>query len=55
MEKRGECLTIFDINHEKAQTLAQITLQLTDKKDNSNNTVNLVDWISNGIKAENDQ
>jgi hypothetical protein len=55
MKERGEHLGIFDINHEKAPTLAQITLQLTEVKDHSSNNMNIVDWISNGIKAENYQ
>jgi hypothetical protein len=55
MEERGEKLGIFDINHEKAPTLAQITLQLTDNKEISNNSANVVDWIADGIKAQNDQ
>lgn len=55
MEERGERLSIFDINHKKAPTLAQITLQLTDTKGNSSNSANIVDWISDGIKAQNDQ
>jgi hypothetical protein len=55
MEERGESLRIFDINHEKAPTLAQITLQLTDDKEISNNSANVVDWIADGIKAQSDQ
>lgn len=57
MDERGEHLEIFDVNHEKAPTLAQITLQLTEMKDNSNNNnnVNIVNWIADGLKAENDQ
>src|SRR5437016_3055211 len=56
MEKRGEALRIFDVKHQKAATMAQITLQLTDTSDNSNNHErNMVNWISDGIKAENDQ
>ena len=56
MEERGEHLTIFDLNHEKAPTLAQITLQLTEKKDNNpDDTSKTVDWIAAGIKAQNDQ
>ena len=54
-EERGESLTIFDLNHEKAPTLAQITLQLTNIGDNSQDTVTIVDWISDGIKVQNDQ
>jgi hypothetical protein len=56
MEKRGEHLRIFDIKHKKAPTLAEITLTLTtNTKDNSNSPVNIVDWIADGIKAQNDQ
>jgi len=55
MEERGKHLTIFDLNHEKAPTLAQITLQLTENQDNLNDTSNMVDWIADGIKAQNDQ
>ena len=57
MEKRGEHLKIFDLNHKKTPTLAQITLKLTEVKEDSINNTNLsiVDWIANGIKAENDQ
>ena len=38
MEERGERLAIFDINHKKAPTLAEITLKLTDGVRTSNNT-----------------
>jgi hypothetical protein len=55
IEKRGEHLRIFDIKHKKAPTLVEITLTLTNTKDHSNNTVNIVDWIADGIKAQNDQ
>jgi hypothetical protein len=55
MKERGERLRIFDINHEKAPTLAQITLQLCDHKDGFHGRAEVVDWIANGIKAENDQ
>jgi hypothetical protein len=55
MEERGDHLKIFDINHKKAPTLAQITLQLTDIEDNPSDSVKIVDWIADGIKAENDQ
>jgi hypothetical protein len=55
MEKRGDHLMIFDVNHEKAPTFAQITLQLTEMKDHSGNSVNIVDWIADGIKAQNNQ
>ena len=55
MEERGQHLNIFDINHKKPPTLAQITLQLTDLKDNPSEYVKIVDWIADGIKAQNDQ
>jgi hypothetical protein len=55
MEERGESLRIFDINQKKAPTLAEITLQLTDVKDDSSDVANVVDWIADGIKAESDQ
>ena len=55
MENRGECLGIFDIWNRKAPTLAQITLQMTNTKENSKVAANVVDWISDGIKAQNDQ
>jgi len=55
MEERGERLRIFDVDHEKSPTLAEITLKLTDMKDNSNENANAVHWISDGIKAQNDQ
>ena len=55
MEERGHHLKIFDINHKKPPTLAQITLRLTDIKDNPSDCVKIVDWIADGIKAENDQ
>ena len=55
MEERGEALRIFDINLELAPSLAQITLRLTDLKENSNQNVNVIHWISDGIKAQNDQ
>jgi hypothetical protein len=55
MKERGEQLKIFDINHEKAPTLAEITLQLCDDKDSSDSAADVVDWIADGIKAENDQ
>jgi hypothetical protein len=55
MEKRGEYLRIFDINHQKAPTLAQIMLFLIEKDDASNSTSTVVDWISDGIKAQNNQ
>jgi hypothetical protein len=55
MNKRGEYLGVFDIKHEKPPTLAQITLQLSVTQDDYNNSINAVDWIADGIKAENDQ
>ena len=55
MKERGEHLTIFDLNHEKAPSLSQITLQLTENQDNSIDNSNIVDWIADGIKAQNDQ
>ena len=55
MEERGKHLRIFDVNQKKAPTLAQITLELTNAKDDSNNAGNIVDWISDGIKAQKDQ
>jgi hypothetical protein len=55
MEERGERLRIFDINYEKAPTLAEVTLNLTDAQDGSNDNANVVHWISDGIKAQNDQ
>jgi hypothetical protein len=55
MEERGERLRIFDLNHENAPSLAQITLNLTDTKDNSRDNESVVHWISDGIKAQNDQ
>jgi hypothetical protein len=55
MEERGERLKIFDVNHEKAPTLAQITLRLAESKDNSNEAANIIDWVADGIKIENDQ
>ena len=55
MEDRGEALSIFDINHEKAPTLAQITLRLADENQDSSDASNVVDWVADGIKAQNDQ
>lgn len=55
MEERGEKLSIFDINHKKAPSLAQITLKLKDSQDDFNNSTNVVNWIADGIKAQNDQ
>ena len=55
MEERGNHLRIFDISHNKAPTLAQVTLQLTEVNDNSSNSAHIVHWIASGIKAQNDQ
>jgi hypothetical protein len=55
MEERGEHLRIFDINHKKAPTLAEVTLRLTDTDDDSNDSANIVSWVADGIKTENDQ
>jgi len=56
MEERGEYLSIFDLNHEKAPTLAQITLQLTENEDHRpNDKSKIVDWVAAGIKAQSDQ
>lgn len=48
-------MNIFDINHQKLPTLAEITVQLCDNKDNRSSRADIVDWIADGIKAENDQ
>jgi len=55
MEERGESLKIFEVKHRKAPSLAQITLSLTEKTENSSDAMNIVDWIADGIKTENDQ
>ena len=55
MEERGEKLRIFDINHRKAHTFAQITLSLTETNDNSNDGVHIVNWLADGIKTQNEQ
>lgn len=55
MEERGHHLTIFDIHHKKPPSLAQITLELTDMKDKPSDRAKIVDWIADGIKAQNDQ
>jgi hypothetical protein len=55
MEERGESLKIFDINHKKSPTLAQITLSLAESKDDSNEVSNIIDWIADGIITEIDQ
>ena len=55
MEERGDHLRIFDINHQKAPTLAQITLGLLEAEDSRDSISTVVDWISDGIKAQNNQ
>jgi hypothetical protein len=59
MEKRGKHLNIFDINWKKPPTLAEITLKLTEDVDDLSGYLsgysNVVNWISDGIKAQNDQ
>ena len=55
MKVRGEHLKIFDINHRKAPTLSQITLSIIESEDDSYNNSAVVNWISDGIKAQNDQ
>ena len=55
MDDRGEALRIFNINQEMAPTLAQITLWLADKNKDSIDASNVVDWVANGIKAQNYQ
>ena len=55
MVERGEKLRIFDINHRKAPTFAQITLSLTETNDYSNDGVHVVNWLADGIKTRNDQ
>lgn len=55
MEERGENLGIFDITHKKLPSLAEITLKLTDAQVDYSNGINVVDWIADGIKVENDQ
>ena len=55
MEERGERLRMFDVSEKKAQTFAEITLELTNQEENSNNPGNAIDWITDGIKTENDQ
>jgi hypothetical protein len=54
-EERGERLNIFDLNHQKLPSLAQITVRLSDDKDGSSSLCDIVQWIADGIKAENDQ
>ena len=53
-EERGERLTVFNVNHKKTPTLAQITLELTIKK-NISELNKAIDWIADEIKAEDDQ
>ena len=53
--RKGEKLRIFDINHGKAPTFAQITPSLTETNDNSNDGVHVVNWLADGIKTQNDQ
>jgi len=55
MEERGESLRIFDLNHEKAPTLSQITLRLTEENGELTGGADVVNWIADGIKAQNDQ
>jgi len=55
MKERGEKLKIFDVDHQNAPTLAEITLRLTDEDEDLNDSSNVVHWISDGIKAQNDQ
>ena len=55
MDDRGEALRIFNINQEMAPTLAQITLWLADENKDSIDASNVVDWVVNGIKAQNYQ
>ena len=54
MEERGEKLSIFDINHGKASTFAQITLNLTETNDNSNDGVHVVNWLADWIITQNE-
>ena len=54
-EERGEQLKIFDVNHQKLPTLAEIMFKLCDNKDNRSGLGNIVDWIADGIKAKNDR
>ena len=46
---------IFDISHEKTPTLAEVTLQLTEREDHSSHTVNIVNWIAEEIRVQDDQ
>jgi hypothetical protein len=55
MDERGENLNIFDVNQEKPPTLAQITLRLAEENEDSNKATNIVDWVADGIKLQNDQ
>ena len=54
-EERGERLKVFDINHQKLPTLAEITVRLCDNKENTGGLEGIIDWIADGIKAENDR
>lgn len=55
MKERGEMLKIFDVDHQNAPTLAEITLRLTDAEEDLNDSSNVVHWISDGIKIQNNQ
>jgi hypothetical protein len=55
MADRGEHLKIFDIKYQKSPTLAEITLSLIQGEDSSDGISTVVDWISDGIKAQNNQ
>lgn len=55
IEERGDKLKIFDIKHKKPLTFAEISLQLTDDNKDENDKMKIVHWISDGIKAENNQ
>ena len=55
VDKRGKYLSIFDVNHKKAPTLAEITLRLSDENEDLTNAASVVDWVSDGIKAQNNQ
>jgi hypothetical protein len=51
IKNRGNQLRIFNISHEKAPSLAKVTLQLTETQDHSSNGVNVVNWIAHGIRT----
>lgn len=55
MSQRGDHLKIYDLNHDKAPSLAEITLQLSENDAYSGNGVGATAWIASGIKAENEQ